>query len=101
MAGEFAALRTAATGVADGRADLRLPTLLVNQLDGSETPVRSVPPFIREFPGFAAAYEAQVETADGRFPIVLTVGVVPAAERREAAEAIRRPGPAPCSTPPA
>ena len=90
VAGEFAALRTAATAVADGRAELRLPTLLVNQLDGSETPVRSVPPFVREFPGFAAAYEAQVETADGRLPIVLTVGVVPAAERREAAEAILR-----------
>ena len=90
VAGEFAALRTAATAVADGRAELRLPTLLVNQLDGSETPARSVPPFVREFPGFAAAYEAQVEAADGRFPVVLTVGVVPAAERREAAEAILR-----------
>ena len=90
LAGEFAPLRPAATAVADGRAEMRLPTLLVNQLDGSETPARSVPPFVREFPGFATAYEAQVETADGRFSIVLTVGVVPVAERREAAEAILR-----------
>ena len=88
VAGEFAVLRTAATAVADGRAELRLPTLLVNQLDGSETPARSVPPFIRDFPGFAAAYETQVDTADGLVPIVLTVGVVPVAERREAAETI-------------
>ena len=81
VAGEFAALRTTATAVADGRAALRLPTVLANQLDGSETPARSVPPFLRDFPGFAGAYEAQVNAADGRFPIVLTVGVVPTAER--------------------
>ena len=90
VAGEFKPLRPAATALAEGRAELRLPAMLVNQLDGNETPARAVPPFIREFPGFAAAYEAQVETADGRLPIVLTVGVVPAAERRDAAEAILR-----------
>lgn len=90
VAGEFAALRPTATIVADGRAQLRLPTVLANQLDGSETPARSVPPFVREFPGFAAAYEAQVDATDGRFPIVLTVGVVPAADRpkEKVAEAI-------------
>jgi len=81
VAGEFAALRLTATAVADGRVALRLPIVLANQLDGSETPARSVPPFLREFPGFVGAYEAQVDTADGRVPIVLTVGVVPAADR--------------------
>lgn len=90
LAGEFAALRPTATVVADGRAELRLPAVLANQLDGSETPARSVPPFLRDFPGFAAAYEAQVDGPDGRVPIVLTVGVVPAADRpkEKVAEAI-------------
>lgn len=90
LAGEFVALRPTATVVADGRAALRLPAVLANQLDGSEIPARSVPPFLRDFPGFAAAYEAQVDATDGRFPIVLTVGVVPAADRpkEKVAEAI-------------
>jgi hypothetical protein len=90
VAGEFAPLRPTAMAVADGRAELRLPTILVNQLDGSETPARAVPPFIRDFPGFAVAYEAQVDATDGRYPIVLTVGVVPAADRpkEKVAEAI-------------
>jgi len=63
LAGEFAALRPTATVVADGRAELRLPAVLANQLDGSETPARSVPPFLRDFPGFAGGYEAQVDAA--------------------------------------
>ena len=90
LAGEFAALGPTATAVADGRAALRLPTVLATQLDGSETPARSVPPFLRDFPGFAAAYEAQVDAPDGRFPVVLTVGLVPATDRakEKVAEAI-------------
>jgi hypothetical protein len=89
-AAEFVALRPDGVAVAEGRAELRLPAILTDQLDGSETPRRSTPPFIAEFPGFTAAYEGQVDATDGRFPVVLTVGLVPAAERQKAAEAILR-----------
>ena len=41
VAGEFKPLRPTATTVADGRAELRLPALLVNQLDGNEMPARA------------------------------------------------------------
>jgi hypothetical protein len=90
LAAEFVPLQPQGVSVAGGRAELRPPILLGTQLDGTETPVRATPPFLRDFPGFAAAYEAQVDATDGRFPVVLTVGVVPAAERRkdEVADAI-------------
>jgi hypothetical protein len=92
VASEFAPLRVEATTVGDGRAELRLPVILANQLDGSETPRRATPPFIADFPGFTAAYEGQIETPAGRFPVVLTVGVVPTAQQRkdEVAAAILR-----------
>ena len=92
VAAEFAPLRAEPVALADGRLNLRLPAALVNQLDGQEVTNRSAPPFIREFPGFLTAYEGLVETPEGRFPIVLTVGLVPAGERRkeEVAEAILR-----------
>jgi hypothetical protein len=92
IAAEFAPLRAEPVALADGRLNLRLPAMLVNQLAGEEGPNRSTPPFIREFPGLLAAYEALVDTPEGRFPIVLTVGLVPAGERRkdEVAEMILR-----------
>lgn len=92
VAAEFAPLRTEPVALADGRLELRLPTLLANQLDGTESTNRSTPPFIRDFPGFLGGYEGLVEATDGRFPVVLTVGLVPAGDRRkdEVAEAILR-----------
>lgn len=91
VASEFAQLRAEATSLGDGRLELRLPVILVNQLDGTESPQRSTPPFIREFPGFMAAYEGRIDAADGRVPVVLTVGLVPAGDRKEeVAEAILR-----------
>jgi hypothetical protein len=83
VAGEFARLRPTPTIVGGGIAELRLPTLLVNQLDGTEESKRSTPPFLRDFPGFAAAYEATCSVRDEQFPVVLTVGVVPTTERRK------------------
>lgn len=91
-AAEFAPLRGDAVLLADGRLTLRVPAILGSQLDGSEDPKRATPPFIRDFPGFVTAYEGLADAADGRHAIVLTVGLVPAAERRkdEVAEAILR-----------
>ena len=91
-AGEFAPLRTESVTLADGRLALRLPAILANQLDGSEDPKRATPPFIGDFPGFVAAYEGMADVADTRYPLILTVGAVPAGERRkeEVAEAILR-----------
>jgi|LakMenEpi03Aug12_release.lakeMendotaPanAssembly.Ray.scaffolds.fasta_scaffold155990_2 hypothetical protein len=91
-AGEFAPLRPEPVALADGRLSLRLPAVLANQLDGGEEPKRAKPPFIDDFPGFVVAYEGMADAADIRFPLVLTVGLVPAGERRkeEVAEAILR-----------
>lgn len=92
VAAEFAPLRAEPLVLADGRLHLRLPAMLVDQLAGEEATNRSTPPFIREFPGFLTAYEGRVDAPDGRFPVVLTVGLVPAGERRkeEVAETILR-----------
>lgn len=90
-AGEFAPLRTEPVAVA-GRAELRVPVILATQLDGTEDSKRATPPFLREFPGFATAFETLVDSDDGRMPIVLTIGVCPTAERRkeDVADAILR-----------
>lgn len=92
VAAEFAPLRAEPEALAEGRLNLRLPAVLVNQLDGTGAAPRSRPPFLREFPGFLAAYEGLVDAPDGRFPVVLTVGLVPAGELRkeDVAEAILR-----------
>ena len=81
-ASEFAPLRPQGQQVADGLAELRIPTQFVNQLDGTETPNCATPPFLREFPGFSAAYEALVVVSGTEHRAILTVGAVPAAERR-------------------
>jgi len=88
-AAEFAPLRTDASVIA-GRAELRVPVVLTTQLDGSEDSKRATPPFLREFPGFATAFEKVVDVPEGRLPIVLTIGVCPTEERRkeDVAEAI-------------
>lgn len=91
-AAEFGALRPAPTPVADGRAELRLPNVLVNQLAGDDARDRGIPPFIADFPGFAGAFEAGIDAGDGRFFATLAVGLVPTADRRkeEVAAAILR-----------
>jgi len=81
-AGEFARLRGTPTTVAE-IAELRLPQVLENQLDPANTATWATPPFVKDFPGLAAAYEGGFSATDGRIPVVLTVGVVPATERRK------------------
>lgn len=77
---EFAALAAEPAVFADGRVTMRLPAAF--------TPVEAEaafpkPPFIGDFPGFAAAYEVKLKKQDGNeIRPVLTVGVVPVADRR-------------------
>ena len=91
-AGELAPLRGEPVTLADGRLTLRLPAILASQLDGTEDPKRATPPFLADVPGFVAAYEGMADAADARYPLVVTVGFVPAGEKRkdEVAEAILR-----------
>ena len=81
----FAVLAGQATDVADGRLRIRLPMDLGPQTEDDGTKIRQKPPFVRDFPGFAAAYEKTVTKGNMRLPAVLTVGFVPAAEQRHAA----------------
>jgi hypothetical protein len=77
---EFAALSAEPTVFADGRVTMRLPVAF-SPLDAEAAFPK--PPFIRDFPGFAAAYEVKLRKKDGNeIRPVLTVGVVPTAERR-------------------
>lgn len=81
----FAVLAGQATDVADGRLRMRLPMDLGPQAEDDGTKIRQKPPFVRDFPGFAAAYEKNVTKGNMRLPAVLTVGFVPSAEQRHAA----------------
>lgn len=77
---EFAALAATPAAFANGRVTMRLPAAFA-PIEAEAAFPR--PPFIREFPGFAAAYEAKLRKQDGNeIRPVLTVGVVPAAEKR-------------------
>lgn len=78
----FASLAGNPTDFADGRLRLRLPALLGPPAEDDGTKIRARPPFVRDFPGFAAAFEKLLTANNMQLPAVLTVGVVPAAERR-------------------
>lgn len=77
---EFAALSAEPTVLADGRVAMRLPVAFT-PLDAEAAFPK--PPFIGDFPGFAAAYEVKLKKKDGNeIRPVLTIGFVPTAERR-------------------
>ncbi len=78
----FATLSTDPTEFAGGRLRLRLPSILGLPQEDDGTKIRARPPFVRDFPGYAAAYEKLLAMNTMQLPAVLTVGVVPAAERR-------------------
>ena len=79
----FAPLAQEATQLADGRVALRLPSVLEPPKEDEGTKIRIRPPFVREFPGFVAAYEKLIVMANNtQLPVVLTIGAVPAAEKR-------------------
>lgn len=81
----FAVLTRQPTDFADGRLRMRLPMELGPQKEDDGTKIRQKPPFVREFPGYVAAYEKILPKDNVQLPAVLTVGFVPAAERRHAA----------------
>lgn len=81
VASEFSRLRPESTAFADGLADVRLPTVLKDQRDGTDPEKPAKPPFIGDFPGFASAYADEFAKDDATFPVLLTVGVVPTADR--------------------
>jgi len=79
----FAPLAQNPTEFADGRVALRLPSVLEPPKEDDGTEGRARPPFVRQFPGFVAAYEKLiVMTNNTQLPVVLTIGAVPVAERR-------------------
>lgn len=78
----FATLATDPTEFANGRLKLRLPSILGLPQEDDGTKIRARPPFVLDFPGYAAAYEKLLTANNVQLPVVLTVGVVPAAERR-------------------
>ena len=78
----FATLATDPTEFANGRLKLRLPSILGLPQEDDGTKIRARPPFVRDFPGYAAAYEKLLAANNVQLPVVLTVGIVPAAERR-------------------
>lgn len=78
----FAVLASNPTDFAGGRVRLRVPSALAPPKEDDGTKIRARPPFVRDFPGYAAAYEVLLTANNAQLPVVLTVGVVPAAERR-------------------
>lgn len=76
---EFAPLKTEATAAATGRFAIRLPKAFTDQIDDQK---EATPPFLRDFPGFVAAYRGLFPVGTTQFPVMLVVGDVPAAERR-------------------
>lgn len=78
-ASEFAPLQAEATNAAGGRLVIRLPREFVKQIDDRQ---EGTPPFLRDFPGFIAAYTGQRSVGTTQYPVSLIVGTVPVAERR-------------------
>jgi len=81
---EFAVLDRNAEFLADGRVTLRPPRQLLAQQQDEGTKLRARPPFLMQFPGYAFAREASFMAGPSKLPVVLTVGVVPAARQRHA-----------------
>jgi hypothetical protein len=80
-AAEFSALYVEPTPLAGGRVLVRAPRLFKGQFEDPKKEGRATPPFLRDYPGFQGAFEAQLDESDVNWPVVLTVGVVPSAER--------------------
>jgi hypothetical protein len=76
----FAGLNRQATTLPGTRLGLRLPRQLFTPVSDEQAD-RLTPPFLRQFPGRVATYEAMLEANGTRLPASLTVGVVPRADR--------------------
>jgi hypothetical protein len=77
----FAGLNRQATTLPGTRLGLRLPRQLFTPVSDEQAD-RLTPPFLRQFPGHVATYDAMLEANGGRLPASLTIGVVPRAERQ-------------------
>ncbi len=78
-AAEFSKLHSSAIPLADGRVLVRVPKVFTKQLDGKEDPNHSTPPFLRECPGFAVAFELLLDAPaipNAKLPAVLSLGAV-------------------------
>lgn len=81
---EFAELQPRGSSVTP-TIRVRAPVVLTTQLDATAAAEDSRPPFIRDYPGYAAAFTAKLkDSANVSFPAVLTVGVVPTTDQRPA-----------------
>jgi hypothetical protein len=79
----FAPLAQDPTEFGNGRVALRLPSVLEPPKEDDGTKIRVLPPFVRQFPGFVAAYEKLIVMSNNmQLPVVLTIGAVPVAEQR-------------------
>lgn len=73
--GAFYRLQPTPHVLADRRLTLRVPKLFQSEdLVGDQE--RSKPPFLKDFPGFRAAFESLIAADGGQAPVVLSVGVV-------------------------
>lgn len=78
---EFASLHAQPIAFLEEQMQVRVPKVFVKQLDGTESPPHSTPPFVRNFPGFLTAFEASINAVNIQSLALLTLGAVPAAEQ--------------------
>jgi hypothetical protein len=72
---EFACLPAEPTAFADDRMRLRLPKQFSSVVPADADASRLKPPFVRDFPGFAAAHEAALQENLARLYASLSIGV--------------------------
>ncbi len=80
---EFSTLAQPAESFAE-HVRMRVPGGLSIPQANDGTNLRAKPPFLRDFPGYIAAYERMAVAGTTKLPEVLTVGVEPTARRRVA-----------------
>lgn len=73
--GDFACLAAESTSFAEERLRLRLPRQFPSAVPADADASRSRPPFVKDFPGFAAAHEALLNDRATRLPATLSIGV--------------------------
>lgn len=73
--GEFQRLHREPKALAENRLLLRVPKLFTDE-DATGEKERSKPPFLQDFPGFCAAYQALLSAEGVQLPAVLSVGAL-------------------------
>lgn len=72
---EFQRLNPEPHRLENDRLSLRIPRLF-QSTDEKGAKERSKPPFLADFPGLCIAFEAMLDAADAKLPVVLSVGVL-------------------------